>query len=211
VKLRARIAAVCAFAALTASAASAISITQDLGHGLVYFRVHELPADLPPPPAGRPGPCVLDLRFAKSDQPSALLLSAWVKFNASATAPVFILENADTSPALTGLFSGNGSGDVIILAPASEKMSPTVSVHVAADIDRKAYDAFEKGAPIESLLSDNPAKPRLDEAYLDKEHIADTDAPDIESDKPSGPSPLVDFMVQRAVQLHRGLVALKRI
>jgi hypothetical protein len=100
---------------------------------------------------------------------------------------------------------------VIVLAPASEKLSPTVAVHVDPATDRKAYDAVEKGTALASLLADNPAKPRIDEAYLDKEHLSDSDAPDIETDKESPPSPLVDAMVQRAVQLHRGLVALKRI
>jgi len=199
-------------AALAGTApAQAVSIPFDLGHGLSYYRVHELPADLPPAPSGRPGPCVLDLRFAKSDGPGAGLLSAWVRFNASPAAPVFILENSDTSAALVALFPGGAAGEVIVLAPASEKLSPTVAVHVDPATDRKAYDAVEKGTALASLLADNPAKPRIDEAYLDKEHLSDSDAPDIETDKESPPSPLVDAMVQRAVQLHRGLVALKRI
>jgi hypothetical protein len=201
-----------AVAALAAPAPSwAVSIPLDLGHGLSYYRVHELPADLPPAPAGRPGACVLDLRFARSDGPGAGLLSAWVRFNASAASPIFVLENADTSPALIALFPGTGAGDVIVLAPASEKLTPTVAVHVDPADDRKAYDTVEKGAALASLLADNPAKPRIDEAYLDKEHLSDSEAPDIESDKASPPSPLVDAMVQKAVQLHRGLIALKRI
>jgi hypothetical protein len=204
-------------ACLTATAAIALSAGTlcaaglSLGGGLSYFRVHELPADLPSTPAGRPGPSVLDLRFAKADENSASLLGAWVRFNASAANPIFVLENADTSAALLALFPSSGAGSVIVLAPASEKLSPTISVHVDADTDRRAYEAVEKGASLSSLLTDNPDKQRIDEAYLEKEHIADSDAPDIESDKPSPPSPLVDFMLQRAVQLHRGLVALKRI
>jgi hypothetical protein len=201
-----------AVAALAVSAHSrAVSLPLDLGHGLSYCRVHELPADLPPAPGGRPVAFVLDLRFAKADGAGAGLLSAWVRFNASPTSPIFVLENADTSPALIALFPGTGAGDVIVLAPASEKLTPTIAVHVDPADDRKAYDAVEKGASLASLLSDNPAKPRIDEAYLDKEHLSDSDAPDIESDKDSPPSPLVDAMVQKAVQLHRGLIALKRI
>jgi hypothetical protein len=201
-----------AAAALVGAARSeAVSIPLDLGHGLSYYRVHELPADLPPAPGGRQVACVLDLRFARADATGAGLLSAWVRFNASATSPVFVLENADTSPALIALFPGSGAGDVIVLAPASEKLTPTVAVHVDPADDRKAYDTVEKGGALLSLLADNPAKPRIDEAYLEKEHLSDSDAPDIESDKDSPPSPLVDAMVQRAVQLHRGLIALKRI
>ena len=200
-----------AAAALAALSAQAAVPQLDLGRGLSYYRVHALPSELPPAPAGRPGASVLDLRFAKSDAPGAALLSAWVRFNATAAAPVFVLENADTSPALLALFAGAGPGGVIVLAPASEKLAPTVAVHVDPAADRKAYDAVEAGAALASLLADNPAKPRIDEAYLEKEHLSDSDAPDVETDKDSPPSPLVDAMVQRAVQLHRGLIALKRI
>lgn len=194
-----------------AAACRAAFIPVDLGGGLSYYRVHGLPSDLPPSPSGRPGPCVLDLRFAKADGADAALLAAWVRFNASAAAPVFVLENSGTSPALVALFPSSGVGDVFTLAPASEGLPATIAVHVSASADRKAYDAFEKGAALASLLSDYPAKPRIDEAYLEKEHLSDSDAPDIEADKESPPAPLVDAMVQRAVQLHRGLVALKRI
>jgi hypothetical protein len=82
---------------------------------------------------------------------------------------------------------------------------------VSPEDDRRAYDALEKGADVQSLLSDYPAKPRIDEAYLEKEHIADSDSPEIPTDKPLPARPLVDAMLQRAVQLHRGLLALKRI
>src|SRR5271154_3588341 len=174
-----------ATAAIVLSGGTAAAAGQNLGNGLSYFRVHELPADLPSTPAGRPGPCVLDLRFARSDGTSAPLLAAWVRFNATAATPVFVLENADTSAALLELFPASGAGGVIVLAPASEKLSPTVSVHVDAATDRRAYDAVEKGASLSSVLTDNPDKPRIDEAYLEKEHIADSDAPDIETDKPS--------------------------
>jgi hypothetical protein len=200
-----------AAAALAALSAQAAVPQLDLGRGLSYYRVHALPSDLPAAPAGRPGASVLDLRFAKADAPGAALIAAWVKFNASAAAPVFVLENAETSPALLALFAGAGPGGVIVLAPASEKLAPTVAVHVDPAADRKAYDAVEGGAALASLLADNPAKPRIDEAYLEKEHLSDSDAPDVETDKDSPPSPLVDAMVQRAVQLHRGLIALKRI
>lgn len=210
--LLARLSAAAAVAAFAgAAAAGAAVLTLDLGHGLTYYRVHGLPADLPPAHSGKPGPCVLDIRFAKADRQAAALLGAWIQFNASSSAPVFVLENSATSPALVASIAGGGGGAVIVLAPVSEGLSPTVAVHVDPDTDRRAYDAVEKGAPVESLLADNPSKPRIDEAYLEKEHLSDSDAPDIESDKPSPPSPLVDALLQRAVQLDRGLVALKRI
>jgi hypothetical protein len=189
----------------------AIVLPVDLGQGLAYFRVHELPTDLPSPTSGRPGACVLDLRFAKADELAASALNAWVKFNASAHTPIFILENAETSPALLASFPGSGPTGVLVVAPVSDKVAPDFAVQVPAAVDRRAYDAVENGVPIGSLLHDNPDKPRIDEAYLEKEHLADSEAPDIESDKPSPPSPLVDAVLQRAVQLHEGLLALKRL
>jgi hypothetical protein len=182
-----------------------------LGQGLSYYRIHELPADIPSPPGLRAGSCVLDLRFAKSDDAAAAVLNAWVKFTASSNTPVFILENQETSAALLAAFPGSGAAGVVVLAPASEKLSPDIAVRVDSDTDRRAYDALDKGTPLASLLADNPEKPRIDEAYLEKEHLSDGDAPDVATDKPSPPSPLVDSVLQRAVQVHRGLLALKRI
>jgi hypothetical protein len=192
-------------------AACAAALVRDLGQGLTYYRVHELPADLPSPPSGRPGPCVLDLRFAKSDGISAAALRAWVRFNVSARSPIFVLENGATSPFLRASLAAGGPQGLMVLAPVSAGLSPDIAVRVAEDTDQRAYDALEKGEPIQSLLRDNPAKPRVDEAYLEKEHLSDSEAPDVAAEKPSAPPPLVDAMLQRAVQLHRGLAALKRI
>jgi hypothetical protein len=186
-------------------------MVRDLGEGLTYFRVHELPADQPSPVSGRPGACVLDLRYAKSDAPSALTLRAWIKFNVTPHTPVFVLENAETDPALLAALSGGGQTGILVIAPISKSVSPDIAIHVSGADDRKAYEALEKGADIKSLLSDYPDKPRVDEAYLEKEHIADSEAPDSVSDKPDPPKPMIDPVLQRAVQLHRGLVALRRI
>ncbi len=184
---------------------------RDLGQGLSYYRVHELPGDLPSPPLGRPGPCVLDLRFAKADEIAASALRAWVRFNVSAHSPIFVLENAATSPSLLAALTGSGPAGLIVIAPESVGLGPDIRVRVAADADRNAYEALDKGAAIQSLLNDNPEKPRVDEAYLEKEHLADSEAPEVAAAKPPPPPPIVDTMLQRAVQLHRGLIALKRL
>jgi hypothetical protein len=200
-------------ALLAAAAATTVraSIIRDLGLGLTYYRIHELPTDQPSPPSGRPGACVIDLRYAKSDEGSAAALRAWVRFNVSAHSPIFILENSQTDPALLAALPANGQAGLFVLAPASARIAPDFSVHVGEAQDRKAYAALEKGADISTLLSDYPDKPRIDEAYLEKEHIADSESPDVDTDKPAPPRPLVDAMLQRAVQLDRGLLALKKI
>jgi hypothetical protein len=198
-------------ACLAGPALSGATMVRDLGQGLTYYRVHELPADQPSPATGRPGACVLDLRYAKSDAPSAVTLREWIKFNVTPHAPFFVLENAETDTALLAALPGGGQPGILVLAPVSKTVSPDIAVHVTGAQDRKAYEALEKGADVKSLLSDDPEKPRVDEAYLEKEHIADSEAPESASDKPAPPRPLTDPVLQRAVQLHRGLLALKRI
>ena len=199
--------AACALAPSAFGAAPA----RDLGQGLSYYRVRELPRDLPSPESGRPGACVLDLRFARAGETEASALRAWVRFNVSAHAPIFVLENSMTAPSLLAALPGNGPSGLIVLAPESARSAPDIAVRVSPSEDRRAYDALESGAAVESLLSDYPDKPRIDEAYLEKEHISDSDAPDIPTDKPVPPKPLVDALLQRAVQLHRGLLALKKV
>jgi hypothetical protein len=198
-------------AALLTPALRAATLPRDLGKGLTYYRVHELPADQPSPLAGRPGACIIDLRYAKADEASAATLRAWIKFNVSVRAPIFVLENAQTDPSLLAAIPGSGQPGLVVLAPFTDRVAPDVAVHVSPADDRRAYEALEKGADVGSLLSDYPDKPRVDEAYLEKEHIADSEAPDVPSEKAAPPLPLTDPLLQRAVQLHRGLLALKRI
>jgi hypothetical protein len=204
---RSALAAVAACA--LAQAAAAATLVRDLGQGLTYYRVHEIPQDQPV--AARAGACVLDLRYAKSDELGASALKAWVGFNSTAHAPIFVLENAQTDPALLAVFASRGPAGMLVLAPVSARLEPQISVIVSPEDDRKGYDALEKGADVRSLLSDYPDKPRIDEAYLEKEHIADSESPEIPTDKPLPPRPTVDAMLQRAFQLYRGLLALKRI
>jgi hypothetical protein len=195
-----------------ANAAPLPGPVRDLGMGLVYFRVHELPNDIPSPQAGQPlAACVLDLRFAKTDAASPAALKAWVRFNASVRTPIFVLENSGTDPALLAALTGSGPAGQVVLAPDSEKLAPDIAVKVTPELDRRAYDALEKGEAVASLLTDFPDKPRIDEAYLEKEHISDSAAPDVPDEKPLAARPLVDVMLQRAVQLHRGLLAMRRI
>jgi hypothetical protein len=211
VKPSPRLLAAVAGACAAALAAPAATLVRDLGQGLTYYRIHEIPQDQPAPLSGRPGACVLDLRFAKSDELGASALKAWVMFNVSAHSPIFILENAQTDPALLAVLPAKGPPGLIVLAPLSARIAPEIAVIVSPADDRKAYEALEKGADVQSLLNDYPDKPRIDEAYLEKEHIADSDSPEVPTDKPMPPRPLVDAMLQRAVQLYRGLLALKKI
>lgn len=207
--------ALCATVSLRAAA-----LTRDLGDGLVYERIHSLPGDLPTGEDTRKLACVLDLRYVKGDAAAASALDAWLRFHAGAHTPVFILANADTSSALLAVHTAIAN-TLVIGAPASG-FAPDIAVHTSAATERRAYDALEKGTAVQALITDNPDKPRNDEAALAKERAAGADSaplddvPDIglenaPAPKPKTPPPLLDESLQRARQLHRALLALKKI
>ena len=204
-----------ALLALAIPGAAAAPLERDLGSGLIYFRVRELPADLPPAPAAnaRVLPCVVDLRYVKADSDAAAALLAWVNFRAKPRIPVIVLANADTSAALVKpLMERPRSAGVVVLGIPGRNFAPHVAVSSSAENERRAYEALERGAPLVALLTDNPNKVRNDEASLSKDRLAEASADaadDALSGKPS--TPPIDATLQRAVHLHRSLVALKRI
>ena len=199
--------------------AAAVS-PRDLGHGLVYYRLHELPADLPNVPAADKRICVLDLRYTTGNAETATELESWLKNRATPRTPVFVLANSSTGGALLTPFASRISGSGIVLIGAEAPgFLPDIPVKISAAEEKRAYDALEAGASLESLLTDNPNKPRNDEARLAKEHVSDSasaddgteDTPPAEKNAPVKVGPPIDAVLQRAVQLHRGLQALKKI
>ncbi|MSU23348.1 MAG: hypothetical protein EXS32_05930 [Opitutus sp.] len=203
--------------------ARAASLDRDLGQGLAYHRVHQLPADLPTAESTRKQPCVLDLRYVRGDADAAAALAAWLRFHATAHAPVFILANADTSPALlASTAEPERDTHVITIGGTAPGFTPALALKIAAEAERRAYDALEQGASVESLLTENSGKPRHDEASLVKEQPTETlgavASPSHPSRSSAGTSaipppspPLLDAALQRAVHLHRALLALKKI
>ena len=104
-----------------------------------------------------------------------------------------------------------GTG-IVVVGIERGGFHPDVTVRGSAEEERRAYDALEAGAPITSLLVDNPNKVRNDEASLSKDRLAEASA-DAADDAISGkrPAPPLDVALQRAVHLHRALVALKKL
>jgi hypothetical protein len=186
----------------------ATPVGQELGNGLIYVRVHKLPADLPSTREGPAPACVLDLRFVEADQEAATAFGAWLKFRASPRSPVYVVVNAGTSasllrtlrtsPPIAGMISVGGPGG---------PFSPDSVVRVSPEEERKAYDAFENGVAMTALIADQPNKVRVDEASLARERPA---GPVDAAATPRAPA-LVDVAVQRAVHLHRSLQAFKKI
>lgn len=203
------------FAAAACCSAVAAPLERDLGQGLKLYRVHELPADLPPaaPASGRVPPCVVDLRYAKADADAASALQAWLRFRAKPRAPVFVLANAETSPALLRVLAQREPGaGVAVIGAASGKLKPDVVVRTTTEEERRAYDALENGATVAALLTDNPDKVRNDEASLSRDRLAEASA-DTATDAlaPKRDAAVVDAALQRAVHLHRALVALRKL
>jgi hypothetical protein len=207
------------FLPLAACLAHAAPQARDLGLGLLYRRVLSIPADLPP--AGEVGghPCVLDLRFADGNRTAAGALAAWLRAQCSPATPVFLLANAGTNPLLlawpTGPVPFRG---LVVLGPASPGFKPDIAIEVSLETDRRACAALDKGAALASLIDNAVDKPRNDEARLAREHLSDSASgddddggADLQLDRPEPPRPLTDAVLRRAVQLHRALLALKRL
>jgi hypothetical protein len=202
------------FLLLPLMSVAAAPVERELGAGLSYFRVHELPADLPAKPTGRVAACVLDLRYVRGDADAATALMAWLKSRASTRSPVFVLANAETSGALQKSLAEHerGTGVMVVGIPARQ-FRPDVAVAGSTPDERRAYDAFEQGVSTAVLLTDNPDKVRNDEASLSKDRLAEASADAAEgalAGKRAGPPP-IDVTLQRAVHLHRALVALKKL
>ncbi len=200
-------------------------IARDLGEGLSFYRAHALPADLPKTPA-KPSPLVLDLRFATAAPDAATAFEAWLKFRAAPASPVLVLINAATAAPLRAVLAAEKSyPGLVTLGPSSSEIAPDIAVDATADEDKSAYDALEHGAVLDSLLKENADKLRNDEAALIRERAnppEDPTSPAADSDDtpsdlaekspaPPSPPPIIDATLQRAVHLHRALLALKRL
>jgi hypothetical protein len=104
-----------------------------------------------------------------------------------------------------------GTG-IVVVGIAGTDFRPDVPVKASAAEERRAYDALDQGAVLTTLLADNPTKVRNDEASLTRDR-----PPEPPAATPSDPAaakrepPPMDLTLQRAVHLHRALVALKKI
>jgi hypothetical protein len=199
----------------------AAPLERDLGRGLTYLRVVQLPADLPTKAPAPHQALVLDLRYVSVDATAGKAFAAWLKFHASAHSPLTILINAETSPLLLHVFlAAPLPPGVITIGTASSEFKADVAVEASAQADRLAYDALASGTPVEDLVAHKLDKPRRDEAELAREHANGTTDEDAEEPAPKAaatpaaptvPVPATDLLLARAVHLHRALLALRRL
>ncbi len=217
---------------LLAPCSKATELT-DLGQGLAYLRIHSVAGSEVAIRKAVPGAgaLVLDLRYATASDESAAILKSALTGRPTNVA-LFILVSPETPPVLTLMI--NSSAALILGAPGSVP-TPKVVVQTDATTDRHAYDALDAGTALEKLISGKIEKERFDEATLVQEFKnghpdaaplpggrpgptpanppAGTVSPDPTVPKPTGtpekPTPLTDRVLQRAVHLHRALLALK--
>lgn len=200
---------------LLAPCAKATELT-DLGSGLSYLRIHSLAESETALRKAVPGAgaLVLDLRYATASGESIAALQSALASH-PVNAPLLVL----VSPATPSAIAQTVATALTLGAPGSAP-APKVVVQTAAATDRRAYDALDAGTPLEKLISGKIEKERFDEATLVHEFKNGNPAaeppptPDPTAPKPAGtpekPAPLVDRVLQRAVHLHRALLALRR-
>jgi len=221
-----------ALCAARAEAPSSQPQAQDLGGGLSYFRVTHLAKQLSGIRAAleKNPALVLDLRGAAGTNSAAQALrAALAPAKPGARVARFVLINDATAPAipfaLGGGIDANGVPGALVIAPASADVFADVKAPGSAGDDKRACEAIAQGAPLHTLINHQPDKPRNDEAALMREQNsgarqdvdkADAAAPDAAASSPKPPSatappPLTDSVLQLAVQIHRSLVALKKL
>ncbi len=233
--LRSRAAVLCLLAAgflPPISGLAAGAAPQDLGRNLTYVRLHRLPDDAAALTAAWHAPALaVDLRHMAGDPANAIPADLPPR---PRSAPLFVLISPDTASALLALIREHAPA-LISIGLAAPGLTPDIVLPVSPEADRRAYDALDAGASVESLISEKIAKPRFDEAALAHEHTADTaaeegarpaaggpsDAPPAASPPPATPAvpPAADApeaapkdaVLQRAVQLHRALLALGKL
>ena len=198
---------------------------QTLAPHLAYLRVHVLPDDLPAAPLSASGTLVLDLRFVSAGPDAASAFATWLNARARPQSPVLVLINRETSPALLTLLTTPPlPAGMVSLGAAAPGVRPDIALSLDADADRAAYEALEHGTSIDELINPKVEKIRHDEAAMARERAAginsetDEEPPlpasaDEKAKSPTTatPAPLVDRVLQRAVQLHHALLALGKI
>ena len=189
----------------------------ELGEGLAYLCPADPVADLRLFAGRIPvGPLVLDLRrvtFTAED--SRAWLAALPGLPAGKTICI-VLISPTTPPDLLARFAAGLPG-CLTIGRVANGCHPDVAVATTADAEQRAIAAYAAGTPLATLIAAASDKPRHDEAELAKDHAAgktpagEADSPAAVALKPPQAGPAFDAVLQRAVQVHRGLLALGRL
>ena len=194
----------------------------DLGQGLAYLRVKSLAevekAVRSNVPADRA--LVLDLRYSVADEASATMLREVLAARRDTQQPLLILVSPAT-PALAARALDPLPARTLVLGLDGSVPAPSVVVRGDPATDRRAYDAADGGMPLAALINGKLDKERYDEAALVREFTNGNRDPrppptpnpvsttTAETKKPEHVPALTDRVLQRAVQLHRALLAIR--
>jgi hypothetical protein len=210
-------------AAAQAADATVAAFKADLGNGLGYIRLPDASVI-----AKFEGTQVVDLRFADALEESAEGLARHLQTAARDGATLFVLVNAATDPFLRReLAAVQGTArPLLFIGPTTPELAPEIVTAPDLEEERRACDAIAAGTPPAELIKEALDKRRFDEAELvrartnggatnDAQTNGDTDddvspssaAPEADA-KPASPK---DISLQRAVFLHRALIALGRL
>ncbi len=196
----------------------------DLGSNLAYLRVHSLAdssAEVKTALTLKHA-YVLDVRYATAtDDAIAVLKTALAAHPVDS--PLFILISPATPGGVIEAINAPTHARFITLGAAGTQPAPRVEVRTSLETDRAAYDAFDHGKSLTELVTGKIEKDRYDEATLvhefkngnpDPESALSPDAtkskPDKTDDEADAPEPLHDRVLQRALNLHQALLALRR-
>lgn len=196
----------------------------DLGNNLAYLRVHSLAdssAELKAALALKHA-YVLDVRYATATDEAIAALNTSLATH-PADAPLFILISPSTPAGIIDAINAPAHAKFVTLGIAGTQPTPRIEVRTSPEIDRAAYDAFDHGKSLTELVTGKMEKDRYDEATLvhefkngnpDPEAALSPDAPKAKSDKADDAAdpvePLRDRVLQRALNLHQALLALRR-
>ena len=210
---------------------AAISAPAGLGPGLAFLRLAALDVEVAAKMSASSTALVLDLRGTTADEQSAVTFLAMLRARPANQGVCLILISPATAPALLKMLVTRVSG-CLTIGRAEGNCRPDIAVTTTAESDQRAQDALGTGTPPLALLGPTVDKPRHDEAELAKDHASgkkpasEPASPDSTAPKPAAspaagslpavitatlstvlPPPL-DAVLQRAVQIHRGLLAL---
>jgi len=210
------------------------ALEKELGQALAYLRITDVNADaaLVVDTIERRPALVLDLRSLPVADGLAESIQAALAKPPAPHAIRIVLINSTTAPALVAATT-QALPSVVTIGPRSPAITPDIAVTITDEEDRRAFAALATGTALEKLITDSHEKPRYDEAKLVQDHAngvttpdsvlpADADDDSVTSepvgdkkvpnaDKKTPPAPVVDLVLERAVQLHRSLLALKKL
>ncbi len=188
----------------------------DLGQGLAYLRVHSLAADYQSIDAAvrDSRALVLDLRYIDAPPGSLKTLQDSLA-RRPAAATLFVLLSPATPDGLAATLPANA----FTLGIPQLNPAPKITVQQTPAADRQAYDALETGTPLSALITGKIEKERYDESSLVQDfrngnsNPAPPPLPNPTTGNAAAPPgkvpPPTDRVLQRALHLHRALLALR--